>query len=122
MVQTRSNSGPVEDQALGQASGGDNRTAESSSCGTVPEVPQELARGDAPSVDVSVQLPSGQEALENPGAMGAGDPIKVDAPPGNEESGREDEDEIAAKIERLKKEQKKAQMRTKLRRLREHKA
>ena len=120
MVQTRSNSSPVEDQALGQASGGDNGTAESSSRGTVPEAPREPAGGDAPPVGEGVRLPGGQEAPENPGAMGAGDPMEVDAPPGGEESGGEDE--IAAEIERLKKKQKKVQMRTKLRRLREHKA
>ena len=119
-MQTRSNSGPVEDQALGQASGGDNGTAESSSRGTVLEAPQEPAGGDAPPVGKGVQLPGGQKAPENPGAMGAGDPMEVDAPPGGEESGGEDE--IAAEIERLKKEQKKVQMRTELRRLREHKA
>ena len=119
-MQTRSNSGPVEDQALGQASGGDNGTAESSSRGTVPEAPREPAGGDAPPVGEGVRLPGGQKAPKNPGAMDAGDLIEVDAPLGNEESSGKDE--IAAEIEWLKKEQKKVQMRTKLRRLREHKA
>ena len=52
-----------------------------------------------------MRLPGSQEAPENLGAMGARDPIEIDALPDDEESGREDE--IAAKIERLKKEQKK---------------
>ena len=51
--------------------------------------------------------------------MGAGDPIEIDTPLGNKKSGRKDE--VAAGIERLKKEQKKAQMRFKLYCLREHK-
>ena len=67
-----------------------------------------------------MQLTDGQKAFENPGAMGAGNAIEVNAPPDNEESGRENE--IAAKIERLKKEQKKAQMRIELHCLKEHKA
>ena len=65
-------------------------------------------------------FPGGQDAPENLGAIGAGDLIEIDAPLDNEESSGEDE--IAAKIERLKKEQKKAQMRTELHCLREHKA
>ena len=120
MVQTRSNSGSVENQALSQALGGDNGTAESSSHGTVPEAPQEPARGDTLSVGKGVQLPDGQQASKNPGAIGVRDPMEVDAPPGNEKFGREDE--IATEIERLKKEQKKVQMRTKLRHLKKHKA
>ena len=67
-----------------------------------------------------MQLLDGQKALKNPGATGAKDLMEVDTLPGNEEFGREDE--IVAKIERLKKEQKKAQMKTKLHCLREHKA
>ena len=67
-----------------------------------------------------MRLPGDQKAPENPGAMGAENSMEVDALPGNEESGREDE--IAAEIERLKKEQKKVQMRTELHCLREHKA
>ena len=57
-MQTKSNSDSVEDQASGQAFdqvlGGDNGTAKSSFHGTVPEAPQEPARGDAPSVDKGV--------------------------------------------------------------------
>ena len=52
--------------------------------------------------------------------MGAGDSMEVDALSGNEQSGGEDK--IAAEIERLKKEQKKVQIKTKLRHLREHQA
>ena len=121
-MQTRLNSSPVKDHALGQASRGDNETAESSSRKTVPETPQEPARGDALLVSESVQLPGGQEAPKNPNAIGIEDPMEVDAPPGNEESGGEYENEIAAEIERLKKEQKKIQMKTKLHCLRKHKA
>ena len=54
-----------------------------------------------------MRLPSGQKTPKNPGTMGVGDPIEVDAPPGNEESSEEDENKIAAEIEQLKKEQKK---------------
>ena len=67
-----------------------------------------------------MQLLDGQKASENPSAMGARDPIEVDAPPGNEKSSGKDE--IAAEIEQLKKKQKKVQMRTKLHCLRKHKA
>ena len=119
-MQTRSNSGPIEDPASGQASEGDNRSAEGSSRGTIPETPQKPAGGDAPPVGEDVQLPDGQKTSKNPGAMGARDPIEVDAPLSNEESGGEDE--IAAEIEQLEKEQKKAQMKIELRYLREHKA
>ena len=73
-------------------------------------------------VGEGVQFLGGQEAPENPGTMGAGDPMEINVPLGNEKSGKEDKNEIAAEIERLKKEQKKVQMRTKLHRLREHKA
>ena len=52
-----------------------------------------------------MQLPGGQKALKNPDAMGTGDPMEIDALLGSEKSGGEDE--IAAKIERLKKKQKK---------------
>ena len=100
--------------------GDNNRTAENSSHGTVPKAPQEPVRDDTPLVGKGVQLLGGQEAPENLGTMGAGDSMEVDVPSGGEESGGEDE--IAAEIERLKKEQKKVQMRTKLRCLREHKA
>ena len=110
MVQTRSNSSPVEDLASGQASGGDNGSAEDSSRGTIPEAPQGPAGGDASPEGEGVQLPGGQEAPKNPGAMGVGDSIEVDAPPDNEGSGREEE--IATEIERLKREQKKAQMKS----------
>ena len=82
MVQTRSNSGSVEDQASGQALGGDNGTVESNSRGTVPEASREPAGNDALPVGKGVRLSGGQKAPENPGAMGAGDPMKVDAPPG----------------------------------------
>ena len=101
---------------------GDNGSAEGSSRGTIPEALQKPAKGDVPPVNKGMQLPGGQEAPKNPIAIGAKDPIKVNTPLGNEKSGRKDENEIAAEIERLKKEQKKVQMRTKLHCLREHKA
>ena len=107
---------------MGQALEGDNGIAKSSFRKMVPEALQKSARDDALPVDKSVQLPSGQKTPKNPSAIGARDPIEVDAPPGNEKSGGEDENEIAAEIEWLKKKQKKAQMRTELRRLREYKA
>ena len=122
MMQTRSNNGPVEDPTLGQASGGDNGSTKSSSCGTIPDTWQRFAEGDAPPVGKGVQLLGGQEAFKNPSAIDAEDPIEVDTPSGNEKSGGEDENEIATEIERLKKEQKKVQMRTKLRCLKKHKA
>ena len=120
MVQTKSNSGPIEDPALGQASKSDNKSAEGSSYGTILEASQGPAVGNTPSVGESVRLPGGQETLKNPGAMSARDSMEIDAPPDNKKSGGENE--ITAKIERLKKEQKKAQIRNKLRHLREHKA
>ena len=69
-----------------------------------------------------MRLPSGQEVLKNPGALGARDSIEIDAPPDNKRSSGEDENEIAVEIEWLKKEQKKIQRKIELRRLREHKA
>ena len=102
-MQTRSNSHPIKDPASGQALGDDNGSAKSSSRETISEAPQGPARGDAPLVGEGVRLPSDQEASENPGAMGARNPMEVDTLPGNEESGRENENEIAAEIERLKK-------------------
>ena len=120
MVQTKSNSSSVEDPVSGQALGGDNKNAEGSSRGTISEALQGPAGSDAPPVSKGMQFSGSQEALKNPDAMDARDSMEVDAPPGNKKSGKEDE--IAAKIEQLKKEQKKAQMRTKLRHLRENKA
>ena len=122
MVQTRSKSGPVENPASSQALRGNNGSVEDSSCGTISEAPQRLTRGDALPISDGVWLPGDQKALKNPGAMGIRDPMKVDALPDNEKSGRKNENEIAAEIERLKKEQKKVQMRTKLHCLRKHKA
>ena len=107
MVQTRSNSGLVEDPASNQALGDDNGSAKSSSRKTIPEAPQRPARDNVLPVGKDVRLLDGQEAFKNPGAMGIGDSMEVDALPGNEESGREDENEIAAEIKQLKKEQKK---------------
>ena len=52
--------------------------------------------------------------------MGTRDLMKIDTPPSNEKFGGEDE--IAAEIERLKKEQEKAQIKTKLHHLRKHNA
>ena len=99
---------------------GDNKNAESNSCGTILEALQGLAKGDAPLIGKSVQLLDSQKALKNLNAMGAGDLMKINAPPDNEESDRKNE--IAAEIERLKKEQKKAQIKIELYCLREHKA
>ena len=66
-----------------------------------------------------MQLPSGQKISENPDAMDTEDLMEVDTLPSNEESGGEDE--IAAEIERLKK-QKKAQIKSELYYLKEHTA
>ena len=104
MVQTRSNSGPVEDPVSSQALKGDNKSAEGSSRKTIPKTSQKPARGDAPLVSKGMQLLGGQEAPKNPGAIGTGDLIEINAPPGNKKSGRKDE--IAAEIELLKKEAK----------------
>ena len=120
MVQTRLNSGLIEDPALGQVLKGDNGSAEGSSRRTISKVLQRPTGGNALPVSEGMQLPDCQEALKNSSAMSTKGPIKVDASLGNKESGGEDE--IAAEIEWLKKEQKKTQMRTKLRCLREHKA
>ena len=117
-MQTRSNSGFVEDPASGQALGGDNGSAKDSSHGTISETLQRLAKDDAPPVGKGVRFSNGQEAFENPSAMGAENPMKVDALSDNEESGKKNE--IAAEIRQLKKEQK-AQMGSKLRHLKEHK-
>ena len=102
MVQTRLNSGLIEDLVLE----GDNGSAENSSCGTILKALQKPAGGNVLPVGKGVQLPSGQQAFENPGAMGAKNPMEVDTLSGNKKSARKDE--IAAEIERLKKEQKKA--------------
>ena len=118
-MQTRSNSGLVEDPASGQVLRGDNRSAEGSFCRTIPKALQGPAGSDVPPVGKGVQLLDGQKAPKNSGAMGVEDLIEVDAPPDNEKSG--EKDEIAIEIERLKKEQKKAQMRTKLHCLKKHK-
>ena len=90
------NSGPVKDLASSQALGSDNGSAEGSSYKTILEAPQRPAGGDAPLVGKSVWPSGSQKVPKNPGAIGAGDPIKINALPGNEESSREDE--IAAEI------------------------
>ena len=100
-MQTRLNSGFVEDPALGQALRGDNRSVESSFCEMVPEAQQKPAGGDALLVGKSVRLLGGQGASKNPGAIGARDSIEVDALSDNEKSGGEDK--IATEIKRLKK-------------------
>ena len=104
---------------MGQTLGGDNRGAEGSSCETILEALQGPIRDNIPLISKDVQFPDGQKALKNSGAMGVGDSIEVDAPPDNKKSSREDE--IATEIERLKKKQKKVQMRIKLHCLKEHK-
>ena len=106
MMQMRLNSGPIKVPASGQALGGDNKSAEGSFHSTILKALQKPAGGDALPVGKGVRLLGGQKASKNPSAMGARDSIEVDAPPSNEKSSGKDE--IAAKIERLKKEQKKA--------------
>ena len=73
MMQTRLNNGPIEDSALNQTSESDNRSAKSSSRGTISEALQKPAEGDASPVDKNVRLLSGQKVLENLDDMSAGD-------------------------------------------------
>ena len=59
MVQTRSNSGSIENLASGQDLRGDNKSTENSSRGTILEALQKPAGGNAPPVGRGMQLPSG---------------------------------------------------------------
>ena len=104
-MQIRLNSDPIEDPVSDQVLRDDNKSAKGSSCRTILEAPQGSARDDTLPIGEGVQLLGGQEAPKNPGAMGAGDLMEVNALPDNEKSSREDE--IATEIEQLKKEQKK---------------
>ena len=101
MMQTKSNKGPIENPVLSQALGGDNGSAVSSSCKTIPKVLQESARGNALPVGESVQLSNSQKAFKNPGIMGAENLMEVDALLHNERF--DGEDEIAIEIKQLKK-------------------
>ena len=67
-----------------------------------------------------MQLPGDQKASENSGTIDTRDSMEIDALPGNEKSGKEEK--IAAEIEQLEKEQKKAQIKSELLCLREHPA
>ena len=105
MVQTRLNSSPIEDPALSQALENNNRSTKSNSYEMIPKTSQGSARGDALSKSKSVQLPCSQGVPENPDTMGAKDSIEVDVLLDNKKSDKEEK--IAAKIEWLKKKQKK---------------
>ena len=56
MMQTRSNSGPVEDLAMDQALRGDNKNAKSTFSRIILEAPQKLARSDALPESKNMQL------------------------------------------------------------------
>ena len=111
---------PIEDPTLGQALEGDNKSAEDNSCKTILEAPHRLTRGDIPPVEENMWFLGSQKVPKNFGAIGAKDTMEVNASLGNKKSGGEDE--IAAEIEQLKKEQKRAQIKIKLHCLREHQA
>ena len=110
----------IEDPAIGQTSKDDKKSIKSSSHGTISEASQRPAKNDILPENKNVQLPSGQETFKNSGTMSAENSIEINVLLSNKKSGGQEK--IATEIEWLKKEQKKAQIKSKLYYLKEHAA